>query len=65
MNVMLFKISKLFGTLGLKWGVVARFGLNMGGNEAREVQDHLKINCLQELQVLKRILMKERFMIYK
>ena len=29
-----------FGKMDLKWVVVARFGLKMGGNEAHEVQDH-------------------------
>ena len=29
-----------FGQMDLKWVVVARFGLKMGGNESHEVQDH-------------------------
>ena len=29
-----------FGQMDLKWVVVARCGLKMGGNEAHKVQDH-------------------------
>ena len=43
-NLKISRFSKIrdgyFGKIDLKWGVVARFGLKMGGNEAHKVQDH-------------------------